>query len=522
MKRIGSVVAALALAACAQGSDEDNGGGPDAGGHPGFPDAGDHPDDPRPDAIPAPDSAPVAAACTKLDSPDATIGEFPTTYEGTVSGATAWLQVTDGSCAVEEAPYGVAAPGPEQVIELTNLVSGTTYAVRVEADYDAAFYVVTGCGGESSFLPGECLYYTDAQIGDPEVGQFVATESGTAYVIVDYYSASSPSTGTYRLTVIADPQCGDDWDCTAEDPVCDPTTLACAAGYDQCVGDDANETSDDGPIGGTALALVPNTPSVVSGALCGAPEQEADWFRFTAAEGDDVNLTLSWTDASELDLYLYDADGAEVDSLYAYESPDSLRLVDLAAGDYFAKLIRYGDSSTAVTSYTITAAIPECTWSGQCSAGEPVCTGDQVCVAAEAMCAGEGSGDDGDDGASVAHALTMPATVNAKICSAPLGNSIFAGADYSLEEDWYKVDLAVGQTLDASLAWTATPASEDLDLYMLGPDGTTVDYSWFSNPETVSFTATAAGTHYLVIQMYGPSDVAASTSYSVTSTVTGP
>src|SRR5688572_17680538 len=76
MGRIGTVVATLALAACAKGMDEDLQGGVDAGERAdaaGFPDAGHPDDDIRPDAAPAPDSTPVAAACTKLDSPATTL-----------------------------------------------------------------------------------------------------------------------------------------------------------------------------------------------------------------------------------------------------------------------------------------------------------------------------------------------------------------------------------------------------------------------------------------------------------------
>jgi hypothetical protein len=516
-----------ALAACAKGMDEDLGGdgdGVDAGARAdaaGFPDA--RPDDVRPDAVPAPDATPVAAACTKLDTPATSLGTYPAMYEGTVSGATAWLQVTEGSCTVEVDPYGVAAPGPEQVIELTNLITDATYAIRVDADYDSAFYVVTGCGGESTFLPGECLFYADGEISEDEVGQFVAT-GDTAYVIVDYYSASSPTTGTYRLTVVENPQCTDDWGCTSDDPVCDPTSLTCAAGFDQCVGDDAQEP-DDGPLGATAMALVPDSPTAVSGGICGAPAEEADWFRFTAAAGDAVNVTLTWSDDNELDLYVYDSDGVQVSSLYGYTSPDTLQLSALAAGDYFMKLVRYGDTSTAVSNYTLTLAVPECTWSGDCGTTEPVCTGDQLCAAAESMCAGEGTGDDGDDGASVATALVpgaSPATASAKICSAPLGNSIFVGEDYSLEEDWYKVDVTAGETITASMGWTETPSSEDLDLYLVGPDGTQIDYSWFDNPEVITFTATTSGTYYIAVHLYGPSDVAASTAYDLSVSKTTP
>jgi len=517
----GFLVAALA-AGCAQGMEEDSGGGPDAGGHADareFADAGPRPDaEVRPDAAPQPDAAPVPTACEKLDAPAAQLSSYPASFDGNVSGQTALLSVGTGSCAVEEAPYGVAAAGPEQVIELDNLTADTPYAVRVDADFDVAFYVVTGCSGGSGFSAGECLYYTDAEISGAEVGQFTGPAGGVAWVVVDYYGSSTPSTGTYTISVIENPECGTDWDCNGGAPICDPTTLTCAAGYDQCVGDDANDSADDGPGGATELTLVPDVPATVNASVCGAPDTEADWFRFTAAEGDQVNLTLTWSDGSELDAYVYDSGGNQIDYLWGYTSPELLQLTDLTAGDYFIKLIRYGDSSTTVTDYTLTAALPECTWSGDCDASKPVCTADQVCEPAETGCTGDAA--DADDGASVATVLTMPATVSSKICSAPLGNSLFEGDGYSLEEDWYRIDVAAGKTLTANLAWTETAASEDLDLYVLDSNGTTVDCSWFDNPETVSATATTAGTYYLVVHKYTPTDVPAPTPYTLDASIT--
>ncbi len=524
----GSLAAALLLAGCAQGMEDDvQEGGPDAAGRADareYPDAGPHPDaEERPDAAPLPDAEPVPTACEKLDTPAHTVTTYPGTFDGDLAAATAYLAVTDGSCTVEEAPYGVNAPGPEQVIRLDNLIAGTTYAVRVAAAFDSAFYVVTGCSGGSGFSAGECLYYTDAELSAAELGLFVAPSGGTAWVIVDYYSASTPADGSYTLTVVADPECTDDWACNATSPVCDTATMTCAAGYDQCAGDDANDSADDGPAGATVLNLVPDQPAVVAASICGAPEAEADWFRFTAAAGDDVNLTLTWDAVDELDFYVYDGNGAQVDYGYATTSPYLHQLADLAAGEYFIKLFRYGNASTTVTAYTLTAALPECTWSGDCGTTEPICTADQLCAAAAAACTGDGTGDDGDDGASVARVVTMPpsgpATFNGKICSAPVGNSIFVGDGYALEEDWYRIDLAAGDTVSVSLSWTET-AGEDLDLYLFDSTGTQLDYGWFDNPEVVTATATAAGTYYVAVHLYGPAGVAAATPYMLSVTKT--
>jgi hypothetical protein len=514
----------LLLAACAGGSDD--GGDVDAAPQAdaaGFADAGPTPDAAeQADAAPVVDAAPVLTGCEKLGAPVHTATAYPDTFAGNVNSSNATLDVADGDCTVEEAPFGVYAPGPEQVIQLDNLVEGTTYGVLLDAGYDTNFYVVTGCSGGTGFSAGECLAFVDAA-DTVEKGTFVAPAGGTAYVVVDYYDTDTITDGTYSLTVVEDPECADDYDCNDTNPVCDVTTLTCAAGYDVCVDDDANENGDDGPMGGTQVNLVLGAPVAIPGSICNDPEIESDWFRFTAADGDDVNISLTWDESEELDLYVYDAAQEEVDYLYAYTSGDTLPLIDLVAGDYYVQLLRYGTSvSSGVTDYTITFTVPECTWSGDCPAGEPVCLLDQSCAPAQTACT-DVVGDDGDDGASVATPIAgNPATTNSSICSAPLGQAWFGGADYAVEEDWYKINVAAGRTLTADLTWVPSAAGEDLDLYLFDAQGNLVDgsASTGTTPEQVVYDNIEATTQtwYLIVYYYSPTDDAAGISYTLTTT----
>jgi hypothetical protein len=523
MRRLGCA-AMLFLAACAGGSDD--GGDVDAAPQAdaaGFPDAGPQADAAeQADAAPMVDAAPVLTGCEKLGAPVHTATTYPDTFAGNVNSSNATLEVTDGDCAAEEAPFGVSAPGPEQVIQLDNLVEGTTYGILLTAGYDTNFYVVTGCSGGTGFSAGECLAYVDAE-DTVERGLFVAPAGGTAYVVVDYYDTDAISDGSFSLTVVEDPECDDDYDCNATNPVCDTSTLTCIAGYDVCVDDDASENGDDGPMGGTQVNLVLGAPVAIAASICSDPETEFDWYRFTAAEGDEVTISLTWDESEELDLYVYDAAMAEVDYLYAYSSGDALYLIDLAAGDYYVQLLRYSSVSSAVTDYTITFSVPECAWSGDCAAGEPVCLYDQTCAPAQTACT-DVVGDDGDDGASVAPQITgNPATTSSAICSAPIGSSWFGGVDYSMEEDWYRINVAAGRTLTAALDWVASASGEDLDLYLFDGEGNLLDAAAATGsvgPETVVYDNLEATTQtwYLAIHYWSPTDDAAGVNYTLTTT----
>jgi hypothetical protein len=144
------------------------------------------------------------------------------------------------------------------------------------------------------------------------------------------------------------------FDCT------DPKKPACNQGSCEtepfCQGDDPSEDSDDGPSGATDITpTTGNQNSVTNHKICGFPSSEADYFRFTASDGDDVTLSLSWADtAQDLDISVFDASGNSVGADY-YLLPAVVKLDYLPKGVYFIAITRFDGlpGSDAVTPYTL-------------------------------------------------------------------------------------------------------------------------------------------------------------------------
>jgi cyanophycinase len=88
-------------------------------------------------------------------------------------------------------------------------------------------------------------------------------------------------------------------------------------------------------------------------------------------------------------------------------------------------------------------------------------------------------------------------SANAGICSgAAVSGSIASSTDY----DWFKIDVAAAGAINVSLAHDT---GIDLDWYLYKATGSYVAYrSTASNPETGSYSASAAGTYYLRVKSY--------------------
>ncbi len=550
------LVSTTLVFACSSGSDDDDDTSPDAYvpvpdaavsiDAAETPDAAATPDAaPRPDGTPQPDAdmtdadttdadttdaEPGAAdadttdaadsdACLEFATPDGTISSYPGTFDGNVNDTSASqiVAVASGDCAEENAPYGVATPGPEQVVMLSNLVSGTEYMVSLDAAEDLSFYVATSCTGDDGPDSGECLLFVDTG-SNPEIGTFteptfVAPTDGVAYVVVDRYT-TPPTDGTYTLTV-SEPECATSFDCTDPGtPVCDLTTRTCVAVAGDCVGDDGVEDGDDAPGGATALTA----DTTVDAHICDSPATESDWYKLTAPGDENVLIQLSWTGGpSGQEIYglIYEADGTP----YTYFGGDTSPVVGViphaAAADWYVEIFRYGTDDTAVTDYTIGYSIVECFWPGaDCTtAGETECA-DYTCGASTATtCTGDDTAvEDDDDGAGGATVLSptldgAAVDTTAHICSAPTSGG------YSIESDFYSVTIGDGEQLSATLSWTG---DDDIDLYVYDMYGLYVaDAATYDNPEVLSTTELGAGTYFLEVWTYDPADVTASTEYTL-------
>lgn len=333
-----------------------------------------------PDAGEPPDAPPAFPACAEFGPPTTSV---PARVSSTIAGADV---ESPASCTTMNAPYGIESSGPDRVVPIGGLVPGTAYTVKLEAAADLGFYVTTGCATEHGPAAEQCMLFQDSSLGGSEVGAFVATTT-TAYVVVDFYASQTPSSTAFTLNVYrqecttdtqcgaATPSCADgvcvecmsSFDCASSSaPRCDLETNACSAGVDLCSADDGAEPTDDGPAG--ARILVPGTPA--SGSICSDPRTESDFYAFdVTALGEVWDVSLAWTGARDLDLELYDADGARLGLSY-WEQPERARLTYLPLGRYYARVREFSNGDTGVP-YTLTATRATgaaCTSSADCAA----------------------------------------------------------------------------------------------------------------------------------------------------------
>ena len=192
----------------------------------------------------------------------------------------------------------------------------------------------------------------------------------TYYIeVYQYLPASTVAAVPYTLG-INQVACTSDFDCVAAAaPVCGANGT-CAAGPNQCVGDDIGDTTlggDDGPAGARVLA----TGIATSGSICNAPANERDFYKLVVTNGEGVNLSLAWTGTDDLDVAINDSTGLTY-GLSFYKQPEQVAVTYLPAGTYYINVTKFGNAaSTAVTAYTITAtktAAQTCATSADCAA----------------------------------------------------------------------------------------------------------------------------------------------------------
>lgn len=152
--------------------------------------------------------------------------------------------------------------------------------------------------------------------------------------------------------------CGTDFDCgSASFPVCISGT--CSAGPTQCVSDDAGDSGngDDGPVVARSLQPTLGTPASSTGAICGTPSYEADWYKTTVIGGSGLTLAVSWTGSDNLDLAAFDSSG-RLQGYSLHQSPESVSLTYLPAGTYYVRVINSTlPPSANATPYQIDATL---------------------------------------------------------------------------------------------------------------------------------------------------------------------
>ena len=207
---------------------------------------------------------------------------------------------------------------------------------------------------------------------DPE--QLVLdVEAGTYYVLIYLYDpADQAAAEPYTLTLTV-PECETSFDCTDPgEPVCD-AAAACVAGPNECTGvDNADAGGDDGPAGARSLTAAVNKRLARKGKICSAPASEVDYYYFTVADGQGIDLELSWMDAAaDLDLEVVGPTGTLL-GISFWVSPELVSLTYLPAGTYYVKVTEFAPADDATSkAYTIAAttrAAQTCTSAADCAA----------------------------------------------------------------------------------------------------------------------------------------------------------
>ncbi len=466
------------------------------------------------------------------------------TYTGTLVGAGSDYDPDYESC-------DVSGEGPD-VAYAVNLSAGQILNATVVGDGDLSLYVLTDCADAAD----TCVAGSDdGYEGDPETIQYTATTAQTIYLIVDSYDDSEAS--DFSLDVdIHTPVCGDgkvdgieqcdDMNATAGDGC---TACKIDAGYN-CTG--TPSVCTPAPPGDTCgNATVITGTQTINGTLVGFnnnydpdPTDSGDSCTYEQP-GPDVVYAIDLSEGQILNVsepdgfftYYLVTDCADVGTSCVGSGDDFDDLTYTAPADGRVYLIvdSFDDSDADVFTLDVTIHKPSC--------GDGIVEGSEECDDKNAT-AGDGCTAckvDANHHCSGAPSVCAMAGGPGDVCTnaIPIAasgtiNGTYTGFfdDYEFPDDnnctdftqkgpdvVYSVSLAAGQKVKA----TVTPSDDqDPSLYIVTDCGhltnTCVagsDSGFSGDPETVSYTATAATTVYIIVDTY-EEDAAGAFSLNVT------
>ena len=248
------------------------------------------------------------------------------------------------------------------------------------------------------------------------------------------------------------------------------------------------QIANSGPAPGECLAFNDATPAGESGV-------------FTAPETGNVWVVV---------------DSANFDGMAPPTGAFTLRVIE-------AECTADNNTCAAPTPACVDFQCVECGSPFDCpSADEPVCSAENTCEGGYGECTGDDDADDsagGNDGPSAATAIDEPTegnetVVEAAACSLP----VHATEGYTLEEDWYALEITEAGTFGFALDWTG--GANDLDLLLLDAAGGIVNFGITEGGDPEGFAADLEpGSYYLVTYLYAPAESAASVSYTMTARV---
>ena len=260
---------------------------------------------------------------------------------------------------------------------------------------------------------------------------------------------------------------------------CIPSSGKCGGSTTQCT-DDSYEDNDSLTQAKTKPALPPGTYQLKS--CPGAVFDDEDWYPISITADSNVTATLTGGSSSNLDLMLKDSTGKVIVSSAKPGSQESITTC-LKAGTYYFHVWAW---SKAENSYTLT-------WSKQAGSCAAQCVDDS-----------NDTGGKNDDNKSQARDANLSPT-------APFTS--LAQQICPWDDDWYEVYMFKDETVKATLKFTQTKATEDLDLYLYDSAGVQLTKCTEADPwscdasngqssdsnENLSYKIPSNGLYYVVV-----------------------
>lgn len=214
---------------------------------------------------------------------------------------------------------------------------------------------------------------------------------------------------------------------------------------------DAHEEDDSAATG--TLVTSPYTASALQ-----ACEHDPDVYKIPAQVGQRIWARVTFTDADgDIDLVLKNAAGSSVRTTSGFTDVEELSWTVTTAGEHTLWVENDTDDAVAGVAYTVEIRVDDC----PADARE-------------------------DDDNAVLAALVSP----------PLAASLTACPN---DEDWFRLDLLVGDWVEATVLHDA--AEGDVDLSLRNPNGSTVDSGGtIPGGERLSYVVTTAGVHDLIAE----------------------
>lgn len=367
------------------------------------------------------------------------------------------------------------------------------------------YYVIAATDNDDPM--GTCDHTTQA----PESGSFVITVTNPGgsgdKLSCEICTADAQCAGSDAMCVVFDAayRCMDGCSVDADCPggsycsfgnfhsidgdfgrVCIPDDMVCQAPPPPPPGcqDDAFEDNDSLAQAMSKSPLPAGSHSAVS-CPAGSTSDDEDFYRIQLGSEGTLDVVLSGTSASDLDLAVYTSTGALVDQSQSLSSNESVTAC-LPSGTYYLRAHAYG--TPANNPYALS-------WSSTSGSCGQVCTDD---------------GNEPDDDAVGARVVDLNVgtytSLDQQICSG--------------DEDWFSVQMFAGETLHSKLYFLQSTPNEDLDIWLFDDDGNNLTGCSESSPglcdpfngqsgtsgETLAWPINQTGIYYVVVHGWAGSE----------------